>query len=197
MDIAYQMDIVQELLHQDINRPVRYLYEHYFETACQEIRMRGGTDEDAADMFQEGVLILIEKIKTGTFRGESSVKTFLVGIVRNLWLHERRTRNRRTEREKLYSVQDEGTDDFSDRLFSKASTNVMKTIFQKVGEVCSNILTGVYYEKRSMKELLQKFDYDNEQVLRNRKARCMKKLKQILTENPELLTQLKNLSFYE
>jgi RNA polymerase sigma factor (sigma-70 family) len=159
--------------------------------------MRGGSDDDAADMFQEGVLILIEKIKTGSFRGESSVKTFLTGIVRNLWLHERRTRTRRSEREKLYSVQDEETEDFSDRMFSKVNTNVMKTIFQKVGDVCSNILTGVYYEKRSMKELLQKFHFDNEQVLRNRKARCMKKLKQILSENPDLLTQLKNLSFYE
>ena len=202
MHTAYKMDLAQEFLQPDINRPVRYLYEHYFEDAATEIKLRGGSDDDAADMFQEAVLILIEKIKTGKFRQESSIKTFLVGIARNLWLFEKRTRERRSSREMLYTIS-EGSDintedlDIGERIFSKSNTDVIQTLFKQVGEVCSKILIGFYYENSSMKNLLQRFHFDNEQVLRNRKSRCMKKLKKLLTDQPELLQQLKILSIYE
>lgn len=202
MHTAYKMDLAQEFMQPDINRPVRYLYEHYFEDAATEIKLRGGSDDDAADMFQEAVLILIEKIKTGKFRQESSIKTFLVGIARNLWLFEKRTRERRSSREMHYTIS-EGSDintedlDIGERIFSKSNTDVIQTLFNQVGEVCSKILIGFYYENSSMKNLLQRFHFDNEQVLRNRKSRCMKKLKKLLTDQPELLQQLKILSVYE
>jgi RNA polymerase sigma factor (sigma-70 family) len=202
MHTAYKMDLAQEFLQPDINRPVRYLYEHYFEDAATEIRLRGGSDEDAADMFQEAVLILIEKIKTGKFKQESSIKTFLIGIARNLWLFEKRTRDRRSSREMHYTI-NEGNNKHADdleigeRIFSKSNTDVIQTLFKQVGEICSKILIGFYYENSSMKNLLQRFHFDNEQVLRNRKSRCMKKLKKLLTDQPELLQQLKILSVYE
>jgi RNA polymerase sigma factor (sigma-70 family) len=202
MHTAYKMDLAQEFLQPDINRPVRYLYDHYFEDAAMEIRMRDGSDEDAADMFQEAVLILIDKIKTGKFRHESSIKTFLVGIARNLWLFEKRTRERRSSREMQFTISegkyaDAEDVDISNRVFSKSNTDVMQTVFKQVGDVCSRILIGFYYENVSMKDLLQRFHFDNEQVLRNRKMRCMKKLKKLLTEQPELLQRLKILSLYE
>ena len=202
MHTAYKMDLAQEFLQPDINRPVRYLYEHYFEDAATEIKLRGGSDDDAADMFQEAVLILIEKIKTGKFRQESSIKTFLIAIARNLWLFEKRTRERRSSREMHYTISEGNlinTEDLEigERIFSKSNTEIIQTLFKQVGEVCSKILIGFYYENSSMKNLLQRFHFDNEQVLRNRKSRCMKKLKKLLTDQPELLQQLKILSVYE
>jgi len=196
------MDLAQEFLQPDINRPVRYLYEHFFEDAATEIRLKGGTEEDAADIFQEAVLILIDNIKSGKFRHESSVKTFLVGIAHNLWLFEKRTRERRASRELNFSLSETNYSEaenfeIGERIFSKSNTDVIQTIFKHVGEICSKILVGFYYENSSMKSLLQRFHFDNEQVLRNRKARCMKKLKKFLTEQPELLRQLKILSVYE
>ena len=202
MHTAYKMDLAQEFLQPDINRPVRYLYEHFFEDAATEIRLKGGTEEDAADIFQEAVLILIDNIKSGKFRHESSVKTFLVGIAHNLWLFEKRTRERRASRELNFSLSETNYSEaenfeIGERIFSKSNTDVIQTIFKHVGEICSKILVGFYYENSSMKSLLQRFHFDNEQVLRNRKARCMKKLKKFLTEQPELLRQLKILSVYE
>jgi hypothetical protein len=38
-----------------------------------------------------------------------------------------------------------------------------------------------------MKDLLSEFEFKNEQVLRNRKALCMKKLKELLAGNKELM----------
>src|SRR5688500_3933555 len=125
------MDLVRDFLQTDINRPVRYLYEHYFEDAATAIRLKGGTDEDAADIFQEAVLVLIEKIKSGKFREESSIKTFLIGIARNLWLFEKRTRERRTAREINFSQAEYAEIGFDDsdlenRIFSKPNTDIIQ-----------------------------------------------------------------------
>lgn len=196
MASTVQMDLVTEILKADINRPVTYMYEHYFEAVEIDIRAKGGNHQDAADIFQEAVLIVIDKIKSGKFRGESSVRTFLLGITRNLWLHEKRSRERRSGRETDFGRLEQEQDEISERKFSIDNTNIVKTLFEQVGELCSEILSGVYYEKLPMKELLKRFDYENEQVLRNRKSRCMKKLKVLLSKNPSLLEQLTR-SIYE
>ena len=196
MPSTVQMDLVSEILKADINRPVTYMYEHYFEAVEIDIRAKGGNHQDAADIFQEAVLIVIEKIKSGKFRGDSSVRTFLLGISRNLWLHEKRSRERRNGRETEFTQHEDGQSVIGERNFNVDNSNIIKTLFEQVGELCSEILSGVYYEKLPMKELLKRFDYENEQVLRNRKSRCMKKLKALLSKNPSLLEQITR-SIYE
>lgn len=197
MPSALQMDLVNEILQADINKPVAYMYEQYFEAVEIDIRVNGGNHQDAADIFQEAVLIVVDKIKTGKFRGDSSVRTFLLGIAKNLWLFEKRSRDRRSKRETQFAQLEDTDSELQDRMFNVDESKVVKALFIQVGELCARILSGVYYEKLPMKELLRQFNYENEQVLRNRKSKCMKKLKELLSNNPQLLEQLKNRSIYE
>ena len=142
-------------------------------------------------------MILIDKVKTGKFREESSLKTFLSGIARNLWLHESRPRSRRNQREANYTA-DFTEVEIADNSFSSlAYSNEIAKLMDQIGSPCKEILTGFYYEDKSMKELLTQFDYENEQVLRNRKSRCLKKLKEIIASNTQLLQTLKSSLFYE
>lgn len=190
-------DLIKEFSQPNIEEPIRRLYHDCYESVVIQIIKNGGKPEDGADIFQEAVILLIEKLKSGQFRGESSVKTYLSAIARNLWLHELRTRNRRQVREVRYM----GTVDLKEEpdfftLDEPARKNLAQ-VLSELGETCKAILTGFYYEGRSMKELMSKFNYGNEQVLRNRKSKCMKKLKTLLTTNNELLRQLKTLTCYE
>jgi RNA polymerase sigma factor (sigma-70 family) len=196
MDIL-QQGILTELKQPGIEGPVRRLYENYFEGIVAQVCMNGGNREDGADIFQESVLVLIDKVKTGQFRGDSSIKTFLSAIARNLWLHELRTRNRRNAREAIYMKEANKNEESVDSFFDTQNTGALLQVLEEVGHPCKKILTGFYYEEKSMKELLMQFDYENEQVLRNRKSKCMKKLKDLLTSNTALLRNLKTLLLYE
>jgi RNA polymerase sigma factor (sigma-70 family) len=191
-----QAIIISQLKETDINKPVQFLYQNYYEGVLAMIRSKGGNEEDAADIFQETVLTLVDKVKNNQFRGESSVKTFMVSVARNLWLHELRTRGRRNKREVAYFAGADVDEAADERQFNKPATDTMKTIFEAVGDVCTQILTGYYYEDLSMRQLLERFDFENEQVLRNRKSKCMKKLKEILSTNIQLLDQFKTLCLY-
>jgi hypothetical protein len=44
-----------------------------------------------------------------------------------------------------------------------------------------------------MKEILDTTDYESEQVVRNKKYKCLKQLEQMVNENPALKQTLKNL----
>jgi RNA polymerase sigma factor (sigma-70 family) len=197
IDASMQIDIAEQLRKEDINEPVQFLYQNYYEGVAAMIYSKGGNDEDVADIFQETVLTLVEKVKSNLFRGESSIKTFMIAVAKNLWLHELRTRGRRNKRELGYmTAEDKEVEMGVDRLFTKVNKGVMGKIFDEVGDICTQILIGYYYEDLSMKELLLKFNYENEQVLRNRKSKCMKKLKELLTVNKQLSEQFKTLCIY-
>jgi RNA polymerase sigma factor (sigma-70 family) len=197
MATGIHQTILWELKQADIERPVRRLYAEYFESVVAQICGQGGHREDGADVFQEAVLVLIEKVKTGGFREESSIGTFLSAIARNLWLHELRTRDRRKKREKRYMGDLHPTAETEGGFFQKHTSSALETLMQEIGDVCRRLLRGFYYEEKRMRELLVEFDYENEQVLRNKKSKCMKKLKERLQGNPSLIQELTSISLYE
>jgi hypothetical protein len=48
-----------------------------------------------------------------------------------------------------------------------------------------------------MHELLDKVSFASEQALRNKKSKCMKALKEMLSKNPTIIQHLKNLDAHE
>ena len=50
-----------------------------------------------------------------------------------------------------------------------------------------------YYEDLSMKDILDRLEYENEQVVRNKKYKCLKQLEKMISDNPALKHTLKNL----
>lgn len=190
-------EIVDQLKKSNINAPVHYLYQEYFSEITKLISFNGGTEDDGADIFQETVLTFIDLVKTDRYRGDSSIKTFLYAIAKNLWRQELRSRGRRNNRETLYSSGEEKISyDSEDFFVDKDMRHTMDAIYKEIGDTCRNILKGFYYEDLSMKELLTRFNYENEQVLRNKKSICMKKIKDVLHQNKNLLSTFKNLLFY-
>jgi RNA polymerase sigma factor (sigma-70 family) len=189
-----EAQIIQKLEGPDIDEAVKQLYKLYFFDVADHITYRGGNKEDAADIFQESVIVLIDKIRNMEFRRESSLKTFLRGIAKNLWTAEQRGRDRRKQREEEYTATEEWIEDPDTW---RIPVNEIMEVIEKVGDTCKNILIGFYYENKNMKTLLHEFDFKNEQVLRNRKAICMKRLREMIQSNKALMQSLLKQSHYE
>jgi RNA polymerase sigma factor (sigma-70 family) len=187
-------EIISGLKGTDLKAAVNVLYSMFFNDIVEFVMIKGGSAEDGADIFQEAILVLIEEVREEKFRRESKIKTFLYGISRNLWLMELRTRERRKKREETYMLSEPMVEEVK---FSKQDNSSLELMFKEVGDVCRKILIGYYFENKSMKLLLKDFDFKNEQVLRNRKNLCMKKLKELLSSNKDLLKSLKTAYIYE
>ena len=74
----------------EVNKGLRLVYVDYFPLVNSLVTSNSGTSENAADVFQEAVIVLVRQLRHGKFEGRSSIKGFLYGIARNIWLNELR-----------------------------------------------------------------------------------------------------------
>jgi RNA polymerase sigma factor (sigma-70 family) len=177
---------------------IRYLYREQFGLTAAYIRQNSGTQEDAEDIFQEVVLVFIEILKKDKFRNESSVSTFLYALTRNIWLNELKKRGKSKLRDEIFE-KEKGTEelDISHFLVNRELKSELMQLVDKLGETCKKILMAFYFENLAIREILQNLNYENEQVVRNKKYKCLKQLEQMLTAQPVLAKNLKSILFYE
>ena len=81
----------------------------------------------------------------------------------------------------------------ANREAKKLVTDTIETL----GEICRKILLAYYYENLSMKEILKLVRFESEQVLRNKKYKCMKSLEDLFSKDPTLAKQFKAALSYE
>ncbi len=173
---------------------IKSLYRSHFEGLCSYITHNSGSRQDAEDVFQEVVVNFIDLVQKGKFRGESSIKTFLFSMNRHTWLNELKRRGRALAREEKYEkAQDKLEPDTGQLIAGREEKAVIAALVASLGETCRKILLLFYYENLSIKEILETTDYENEQVVRNKKYKCLKQLEQKLNEKPHLKQTLKNL----
>lgn len=179
------------------SRVIQYLYRAYFSFLSTYIKQNQGNEQDAEDIFQEVIVTFIEIVKAGKFRGDSSIKTFLYTLNRFTWLNELKKRNRAALRETVYYKDaDEDDKDISHLIVEQEAKNAVMLMMDKLGDVCKQILVAYYYNDLPMKEILPLVGFQSEQVLRNKKYKCLKSLGQMLGADPALAKRFKNALAY-
>ena len=179
---------------QRMDETIKALYRNNFESLSWYVMNNSGNREDAEDVFQEVVISFIDLVQKDKFRGESTVKTFLYSLNRHIWLNELKKRGRTLAREEKFGKgQEQVTLDASHFIADREQKDQLVKLVEELGEVCKKILLLFYYENLSMKEILETMHYENEQVVRNKKYKCLKQLELMLNEKPHLKQTLKTL----
>lgn len=174
-----------------MNQAVRYIYQSYFEDLSSLIIHNSGTRQDAEDTIQEVIVTFIDIIRNGKFRGESSIKTFLMSLTRNLWLNNLRKKERSSARDVIFEKQrGQVEDNMLEHIAEREKKKQVLLLLEQAGEICKKILLLFYFQELSMKEMLAHLPYDNEQVIRNKKSKCLQKLSEQVKNNPALLNSL-------
>jgi len=172
---------------------IRYLYRTQFRLTSAYIKQNNGTEEDAEDIFQELILVFIDILKKDKFRGESSVSTFLYALTRNIWLNELNRRGRSKIRDEIFEKGKDKTDlDVSHLIADRETKMQLMKVVEKLGETCKKILLAFYFENLAIREILQNLNYENEQVVRNKKYKCLKQLQEMMMAEPNLVKNLKS-----
>lgn len=179
---------------QKLDESIKAIYRSYFDSLSWYIMNNSGNRQDAEDIFQEVVVSFIDLVQKDKFRGESTVKTFLFSLNRYAWLNELKKRGRAVLREEKYEKQQDQTElDTSHLMTDREDKAALVKLVGELGDTCQKILVLFYYENMSMKEILEVTEYENEQVVRNKKYKCLKQLERMIDEKPALKETLKNL----
>ena len=159
---------------------VSFLYEEYYHYSVSYVFSKNGSEDDAKEIFQEAIIILIHNIRKKKFREESTVKTYLYGICRRLWLKELKRKGRvfqlleddRIENNVEFELHEQTIDRFEK----------MEDALSKLGESCETIIRKYYLLKESMKVIAESLGYTNANNVKNQKYKCLQRLKKIYFE---------------
>ncbi|GMQ24204.1 hypothetical protein Aoki45_08860 [Algoriphagus sp. oki45] len=186
----------QELLEQirsksNPNQAISQLYEQHYGVLENYILRNSGNQDDAADLIQEVMLVFVRLVTQGKFRGEASIKSFLYSICKNLWISELRKRKSMSARNERYEMEKDEMDlDISEEISRNENLRFVMDLFEKLGEKCKQVLTLFYFEELPMKEICEKLEFSSEQVLRNKKYKCLQSLTDQVKSSPSLQTHL-------
>ncbi|MEL6275731.1 MAG: sigma-70 family RNA polymerase sigma factor, partial [Bacteroidota bacterium] len=148
-----------------------------------------GNEEVAKDVMQESMLAFYESVRDGKFRHQSSISTYLFSIARFNWLN--RLKKAKKESQKLLQEHQEQKMEWELPHFpEQGSQEVLADLFNHLGADCQRVLLASIYEGIDMKKIAIRMNYENEQVARNKKYRCLKQLKALIKEHPSLLQQI-------
>ena len=155
------------------------LYLTYFPMVLQLVLNNNGNEDDAKDVFQEAVIVLYNKVKSGNFELNSKLKTFIYSVCRRLWLKRLNAQSRTISNIEDYSEFIPVEDDLErheekDRLFA-----VMELALNQLGEPCKTIIEDYYMQNKSMQEICEKFGYTNSDNAKTQKYKCLQRLKKL------------------
>lgn len=156
------------------------LYTSYFPMVLQFILNNNGDEDDAKDVYQEAIIVLYNKIKSGEFELSSKLKTYIYAVSRRIWLKKLTKQNLKTsdiaDFEDVLLVVDEDVEEHEqkDLQFDK-----MKTALASLGEPCNTIIQDFYIHNHSMQEICEKFGYTNTDNAKTQKYKCLQRLKKI------------------
>jgi RNA polymerase sigma factor (sigma-70 family) len=175
----------------ELNDAILFIYRRHSETTSSFLMNYGASRQDAEDVFQETVVSFIDSIKKGKYRMEASIKTFLVAVARNIWLNEVKKRDRSGARERQFEHGREQSEmDVSEQITDQEKRGQLRELLYRLGEPCRKILLLFYYENLSMKEIVDHLPYENEQVVRNKKYKCLQQLTGFIKDDPTIARQL-------
>ena len=176
-----------------LNEAVSHLYRVHYNMLENIIKLNSGNEMDAQDVIQDSMITFIEMIRENKFRGESSIKSILYTITKNLWISKiRKTKKENLRIDKYGEEKNAFEEDVSIQIQKREAKMLIEGVFEQIGESCKKILTMFYYEELSFKDILEKTGYENEQVLRNKKYKCMKSLTDLIENSPNTSKLFKN-----
>jgi RNA polymerase sigma factor (sigma-70 family) len=159
----------------------RKIYKQCYPVIQHFILTNSGDAEEAADIFQDALVLFHEQVQRPDFVLQCSIKTYLYSIVRRIWLKKLYKKGKF-----LGTIQDWEEvviwDDLEeqDPLEKEHQYDALQSGLDKLGEPCKTVLQLFYIEKMNMQEIAEKMGYTNADSAKNQKYKCLNRLKKIV-----------------
>lgn len=168
-----------------VDQAFSYLYQEYFSIIQHYIKENSGSEEDAADIFQDSLIVLYNKVREDQFKLTCALKTYIYSICRNLWLKRLRSKKQQIKtKDALAFIELEP--DVSAILEEDEASKVVAKLLKEVDEDGEQVLIAYFFEGLSTSEVTKKMGYANEFVTRNKKSKSLKKLRALLQGSNQL-----------
>ncbi|MBC7554053.1 MAG: sigma-70 family RNA polymerase sigma factor [Taibaiella sp.] len=146
----------------------------------------GCSADDAADIFQEAMMVLFGKVQEPEFRLSCNVGTYIFAVGKHLWYKKLQQLQKAPVR--LFDNTGEDGDEAGGGTFDEdlnvhhereAHFELLDVALQQIGEPCKSLLEAYYHKDKSMQEIAVDFGYTNPENAKTQKYKCLTRLKKL------------------
>ena len=191
--IHYSDEAILEGLRLRSDYIINFIYKEFFPLIRFLVTENGGLEEDAEDIFQDGIIILYNKISLNQLSLTSSFKTYMYSVCRNLWLQK--LNKRKAIFDKLTDV--EGFIDLPQDILLEASLEeaemhrIIQIHFLSLPDDCQKVLK-LFLKNIPLREIAGIMGFKTENYAKTRKYLCKQELKKRIADDPRSQKFLKN-----
>ncbi len=158
---------------------VKKIYSDFLKNIEQYICANSGTKAEANDIFQDGLIILFNKIQTDTLVIQSTFGQYLFGICKKLWLRKLNKIKRTNEINEgiVFEIKEENVTDIE--IIEREKQKLYEEKFKLLKPSYQKILT-LYFEGKSMSEIAQIMGFKSANYASKRKHQCQEYLKELI-----------------
>ena len=172
---------LREELLADRTRTLTRLYQRTFPMVRRHVLERGGTTQDAKDVFQDALIVFYEKTVSSQLTLTSSVSTYLVGVCRHLWQQEL-TRRKRLPLSELDEAHEQLSDTVEAVEAEPAPALAVLEYVAKLGEKCQRILLSFYYFQQPLEQIAAENNYASIRSATVQKFKCLERLRKAVRQ---------------
>ncbi|NDF99159.1 MAG: sigma-70 family RNA polymerase sigma factor [Chitinophagia bacterium] len=174
----YEQGLLKGLAEGD-KRTIEIIYKDHYNMIQSLIINNSGSADEAKDIFQEALIVLYEKVRSGSFELNCQLKTYLYSVSKRLWLKKLSANSRfvaaAEDLEPTFPVDDE----VESHKKRDAEFDMMEKAIASLGEPCKSLLEAYYLKKQNMQVIAAAFGYTNADNAKNQKYKCLVRLKKI------------------
>ena len=167
------------------SRAFGQLYKDHYKMIAALVTRMGGASNDAEDVFQEALFVLVKNIQKPDFQLTAKISTYLHAIARNLWL-KRTNKNQREismAGDDLLAI-DMGSTDHLEEI--KEKEHMIGVVFDKIDlleDDCKKVIRLTFLKKMSHAEVAEILGY-TVSFIKVKKFRCLKYLRGLVAATP-------------
>lgn len=160
------------------NNSFGQLYKEYFGMVNQFINNNNGRTDDAEDIFQDTMIVLLEKLRQDNFQLTASIKTYIMAIAKNLWLKRLRTSKKEIE----------FTSSFDDFFFEEINLAIdqektyfdrLQNLLHRITEHCQGMIYDIFFKEKSIEQIQNEYGYSTKHNAQSQKHKCVEQIKKV------------------
>ncbi len=160
-------------------KAIETIYRQNFNMVQNLVINNNGSSDDAKDVFQEAMIVLYERVRSGSFELNCQIKTYMYSVCRRLWLKRLQQLNRYSPPVESLELSVQVDDEIEEHEKRNAEFEMMDKAIGSLGEPCKSLLEAYYLQKQNMQVIAASFGYTNADNAKNQKYKCLMRLKKI------------------
>jgi RNA polymerase sigma factor (sigma-70 family) len=166
--------ILLEGLQQKNEKTIYEVYSSYYTSVEKYILVNSGSEQDAEDVFQDTVMVLLAYVSKDGFTLTSSIKTLIFAIARRLWLKQLRNRRRNETLRDLEFEQQDFLTHWEEIERSERKYNSLPQVLSRISVHCSGLLKQLFLTGKIPEH------YKNTHSARNQKYKCLEQARKMM-----------------